>query len=58
MKYHTKCVLSLGSIQLQCIFSYTTLANHTVEPHAPKTYKLKLVPSGSRNKCEGSKPRP
>ncbi len=27
-----------ASIQLQCIFSYTILANPEVEPHAPNTY--------------------
>ena len=34
-------------IQLQYIFSYTILANHEVEPHAPNTYQSKLVPGGS-----------
>ncbi len=43
-------------IQLQCIFSYTILANPEEEPHAPTTYQSKLVPGGSinSNKCEGS----
>ena len=47
-------------IQLQCIFSYTILANPEVEPHAPNTYQSKLVPSDSinSNKCEGSTSRP
>ena len=42
-------------IQLQCIFSYTILANPDVEPHAPNTYQSKLAPGGSinGNKCEG-----
>ncbi len=38
-------------IQLQCIFSYTVLANPELEPHAPNTcntYQLKQVP-GVRN---------
>ncbi len=47
-------------IQLQCIFSYTILANPEVEPHAPNTYQSKLVPGGSikSNECEGSTSRP
>ena len=47
-------------IQLQCMFSYTILANPKVEPHAPNTYQSKLVPSDSinSNKCEGSTSRP
>ncbi len=47
-------------IQLQCIFSYTIVANPEVEPHAPNTYQSKLVPSGSidSNKREGSTSRP
>ncbi len=46
-------------IQLQCIFSYTILANRKVEPHAPNTYQSKLVPSDSidSHKCEGSTSR-
>ena len=49
----------IAPIQLQCIFSYTILANREVEPHAPDTYQSKLVPSGSINsiKCEGSTSR-
>ena len=41
-------------IQLQCIFSYTILANPEVEPHAPDTYQSKLLPGVSinSNKCE------
>ncbi len=46
-------------IQLQCIFSYTILANPEVEPHAPNIYQSNLVPSDSinSNKCEGSTSR-
>ncbi len=49
-----------ASIQLQCIFSYTILANPEVEPHAHNIYQSKLVPSDSinSNKCEGSTSRP
>ena len=47
-------------IQLQCIFSYTILANSEMEPHAPNTYQPKLVPSDSviSNECKGSVSRP
>ncbi len=47
-------------IQLQCIFSYTILANPEVDPRAPNTYQSKLVPGGSinSNKSEGSTSRP
>ncbi len=34
----------IAPIQLQCIFSYTILANPGMEPHAPNTYQSKLVP--------------
>ena len=46
-------------IQLQCIFSYTILANPELEPHSPNTYQLKLGPGGSinSNRCEGSTSR-
>ncbi len=52
--------LMRAPIQLQCIFSYTILANPEVEPHTPNTYQSKLVPSESfnSNKCEGSTSRP
>ena len=44
-------------MQVQCIFSYTILANPEVEPHM---YQSKLVPGSSinSNKCEGSTSRP
>ncbi len=47
-------------IQLQYIFPYTILANPEVEPHAPNTYKSKLVPGVFNNskKSEGSTSRP
>ncbi len=47
-------------IQLQCIFSYTILANPEVEAHALYTYQSNLVPGGSiiSNKCEGSTSKP
>ncbi len=32
-----------AAIQLQCIFSYTILANPEMEPHAPNTYPNFLV---------------
>ena len=46
-------LVMIAPIQLQCIFSYTILANPEVEPHAPNTHQSKLLPSGSinRNKC-------
>ncbi len=44
-----RCILQVRAQEqpLQCIFSYTMLANPEVEPHAPNTYQSKLVPSGS-----------
>ncbi len=47
-------------IQLQCIFSYTILANPEVEAHAPNTYQSKLVLVGSinSNKRERSTSKP
>ncbi len=46
-------------ILLQCISSYTILANPELGPQAPNTYQSELVPGGSinSNKCEGSTSR-
>ena len=50
----------IAPIQLQCIFSYTILANPEMKPDAPNTYQSGLVPSCSINsiKYEGSTSRP